>query len=104
MVVGTEAMAAAILAVIPVLTAEVASEVTLAAPPLAVAEEEREIELPALRGGRLHGSPSRSEPKASGENVAETELEHPTVVHVNEVVDIPSDDEADVMAEPSVSP
>ena len=86
----------------------VASEVTLAAlPPPATAEEERETKLPASSGGGLHGSPSWSEPKAPGESVARTESGRPAAeatVHVNEVVDIPSDDEADIVAEPLVSP
>ena len=58
-VVGTATAAASILVAIPVLTAEVMSEVTLVAPPpLATAEEVRETELPASPGGGLHGSPS----------------------------------------------
>ena len=35
--------------------------------------------------------------------MAEMELEHLAMVHVNEVVDIPSDDEADEMAGPPAS-
>ena len=97
------AMAVALVA-IPVPSAEVTSEVTLATiPKPAAAEEERETELPASPGGGLHGSPSWSEPKAPGESVAGTESERPAVVHATEVVDIPSDDEADNMAEPPVS-
>ena len=90
--------------VILVLTAEVASEVTLVAlPPPAVAEEERETELPASPGGGLHGSPSWSETKASGESAVGEESERPAVVHATKVVDIPSDDEADDMVELPVS-
>jgi len=56
-VAGTVAEASA-LAAIPVLTVEVASEVTLAAPPPpTAAEEERETELPTSPGGGLQGSP-----------------------------------------------
>lgn len=96
--------AAAALAAIPVSSTEVASEVTLAAlPPPAAAEEEREVELPASPGGGLHGSPSWSEPKVPGESAAGTESERPVAVHATEVVDIPSDDEADDMAGPPVS-
>ena len=36
--------------------------------------------------------------------MARTELGHLAAFHANEVVDIPSDDEADVAAEPPVSP
>jgi hypothetical protein len=62
------AAVAVALAAIPVVTAEVMSEVTLAAPPPpATVEEERETELPASPGGGLHGSPSWSELKALGE-------------------------------------
>ena len=94
---------AAALAVIPVPTAEVASKVILVAPPpSAAAEEEREIELPASPGGGLHGSPSWLEPKAPGKNAVGTESECPVVVHSTEVVDIPSDDEANDMVEPQV--
>ena len=103
-VVGTAAAAALILAAIPVLTVEVASDVTLVAPPLPVAaEEERETELPASPGGGLHDSPAWSEPKALGESVARTESERSAAVLATEVVDIPSDDEADDMVEPSMS-
>ena len=99
-VAATVIAATTALAVIPVSTAEVASEVTLAAPPpSATAEEERETKLPALLGGGLHGSPSWSELKAPGENTARTESERPVAVHATEVVDIPSNDEADDMVE-----
>ena len=102
MVVGMVAAAVALVA-IPVLMAKVTSKVTLMVPPPpATVEEEREIELPASPGGGLHGSPSWSEPKAPGESAAGTESKHPVVVHATEVVDIPSDDEADDMAEPLV--
>ena len=86
------------------MVAVAAAEVTLAAPPPpAAVEEEREIELPASLGGGLHGSPSWSEPKAPGGDVAGMESEGPTVARATEVVDIPSDDEADDMVELSVS-
>jgi len=90
-------------AVIPVLTMEVVLEVTLMAPPPpATAEEERETELPVSLGGGLHGSPSWSEPKVPGGDVAGTESERPVVARATEVVDILFDDEADDMVELSV--
>ena len=52
----------------------------MAPPPLAVAEEARVTELPALPGGGLHGSPSWSELKALGGDAAEIESEGPVVV------------------------
>jgi len=83
---------------------EVISEVTLAAPPpLAAAEEAREAELPASLGGGLHGSPLSLEPKASVGDVAGTKSERPVAARATEVVDILSNDEADVMVELSVS-
>ena len=90
------------MAVIP--TVEVASKVTLAAPPPpATTEEERETELPASPGGGLHGSPSRSELKALGGDVAGTESERPAAARAIEVVDILFDDEADDMVELPIS-
>ena len=98
------AAAALVLAAISVLMAGVVSEVTLTAPPPPVAvEEERETELPASPGGGLHSSPSRSEPKALRGDVAGTESERPAVAHATEVVDIPSDNEANDMVELLVS-
>jgi len=83
--------------------AEAASEVTLMAPPPpAVVEEEREIELPASPGGGLHGSPSQSKLEVSGGRCSWAELEHLPMAHKTEVVEIPSDDEADDEVEPSV--
>ncbi|XP_066316626.1 uncharacterized protein [Miscanthus floridulus] len=100
---STVAAAASALAAISVLTAEVASEVTLTTPPPpAAAEEERETELPASPGGGLHGSPSWSELKASVGDAAGTESERPAVAYATEVVEIPSDDEADDMVELAV--
>ena len=97
---GMVATVAVALAAIQVLTAEVASEVTLVAPPpQAMVEEERETELPASPVGELHGSPLRLEPKAPEGDVARTESERLAVARATEVVDIPSDDEVDVMAE-----
>jgi len=98
------AAVASALAAIPVLMADVVLEVTLAAPPPpAAAKAAMETELPASPGGGLHGSPSWSEPKAPGGDMAETESELPAVARSTEVVDIPSDDKADDMVEPLVS-
>jgi len=91
------------LAAISVAMAEVASEVTLVAPPPTAAEEERETRLPASLGEGPHGSPSRSEPKVPG-GAAGPEPERLSVAHETEVVEIPSDDEADdVMEMPAPS-
>ena len=99
------AAAAAALAAILVLTAEVTSEVTLTAPPPPVAVEEvREAELPISSGGGPHGLSLPSEPKAPEGSVARTELGRLAAFHVNEMVDIPSDDEANVTTELLVSP
>ena len=66
-VASSVAAVASALAAIPVLMADVVLEVTLAAPPPPVeAEVEGETELPASPIGGMHGSPSRSEPKALG--------------------------------------
>ena len=64
-----------------------------------MAEEERETELPASPGGGLHGSPSRSELKAPGGDAAGIESERPSVARATEVVEIPSDYEADDVVE-----
>ena len=93
---------AAIVMAVP--TVGAVSEVTLVAPPPpVVAEEERKTELPASPGGGLHGSPVWSEPKALGESVVRMVSERLVAVHATEVVDIPSDDEANDTAEPPVS-
>ena len=102
-VAATAAAATAALAAIPVPSLEVASKVTLAAlPPSAAAEEERETELPASLGRGLHGSPSRSTLKVPGD-AAGSEPKHLLVTHEDEVVDIPSDDEADDVELPAPS-
>ena len=75
----------------------------VAPPPLVAVEEEKEIEAPASPGEGLHGSPSRSKPKAPGGDMARTELECLAAARATEVVDIPSNDEADDMVEPPVS-
>ena len=82
------------------MTAKAVLEVTLTAPPPPdEAEEERESKLLVLPGGGLHGSPLRSEPRASWEDVAGMGSERPVVARAPEVVEISSDDEADVVAE-----
>ena len=61
-VVSTAAVVAAVMAMIPVVMAEVGSEVTLMVPPLTVAVEERkETGLPASPDGGVHGLPTWSE-------------------------------------------
>ena len=89
------AAVASVFAVISVLMEMVASEVTLVA-------EARDTELPALPGRGSCGSPLPSEPKAPGEDVVGTGSGSPAAAQANEVVEIPSNDEADVSAEPSV--
>ena len=86
---------ALVLEAIPVPMAVVVSKVTLVA-------EARETKLPALSGRGSHGSPLPSEPKVPREDVAGLGLGRPVAAQVDEVVDIPSDDEADVLAVPLV--
>ena len=87
--------AAAVALVLVAIPVPMALEVTLTA-------EASETELPALSGKGLRGSPLPSEPKAPREDVAGPRSRRPVVAQVDEVVEIPSDDEADVPAEPSV--
>ena len=103
--VAGDVTAAAMLPVaIPVPTTGVVMEVTLAAPPPSVVEETREDEVPASIGGGLHDLPLPSGPKALEGSVAGTESGHPVASRANEVVEIPSDDEANTAVEPLVSP
>ena len=100
-VASTVAAVATVLAAIPVVTAEAASEVTLVAPPPpAAAEEERETGLPASPGGGPHGSPSRSKLEVPGGDAAEPEPERLPMPHEIEVVEIPSDGEVGDEVEP----
>ena len=101
---GDVTAAAALLAAIPVPTAGVVTEVTLAAPSLGVVEETREDEVPVSTGGGLHDLPLPSGPKALEGSVAGTELGGPVASHANEVVEILSNDEVNTAAEPPVSP
>ena len=97
---STAAAAATVLAAIPVVMAEAALEVPLAAPaPPAVAKEERETELHASLGRGLRGSPSGSALEVPGGGMSGMELEHLSVARETEVVEIPSDDEADDVVE-----
>jgi len=97
---GIAAAATTVLAAIPVVMAEALPVVSLMAPPPpVVAKEEKETETPATPGGGRHGSPSWSELKALGGDAAERELERPSAAHATEVVEIPSDDKADVVVE-----
>ena len=99
------AAVASVLAAIPVPTAGVGSVVTLADPhpPVAV-EEAREAELPILPSGGPPGSSLLSGLKEPEESAAGTKSGCPVVVHTNEVVDILSDDKADIAAGPLMSP
>ena len=67
-------------------------------------EETREGKLPILPGGGSHGLSSPLELKAPEGSAARMELGHLAAFHANEVVDILSDDEADIVAEPPMSP
>ena len=93
-----------VLAAILMPMATVVSEVTLvASPPSVVVKEAKDTELPISPGGGLHDLSLPSEPKAPEGSVARTELGRPVASHANEVVEIPSDDEADIAAGPPVS-
>ena len=98
------AVVASVLAAIPVPMAGVASEVTLVAlpPPVAV-EETREGELPISPGGGTHGLSLPSELKAPEGSASRIESGRPAAVGATDVVEIPSDDEAEVMVNPPVS-
>ena len=97
--------AATLLAAIPVPMARVAAEVTLAAPPPPPAAKDlREDEPPTSPGGGSHDPSLPSEPKAPKGSVSRTELGHAAATRANEVVEIPSDDEADAVVKPPVSP
>ena len=74
------------------------------APPPGMAEETREDEVPASTGGGLHDLPLSSGPKALEGSVVRTESGRLVASRANEVVEIPSDNEANAMAKPPVSP
>ena len=102
---GSRVAVASVLAAIPMPMVGVTSEVTLAAPPPPVAvEETREGELPISSGGGPHDLSLPSEPKAPEGRATKMELGRLAAFHVDEVVEIPSDDEADIAAGPPVSP
>ena len=101
---GDVTAAAALLAAIPVPTAGVVMEVTLAGPPPGVAEETWEDEVPVSMSGGLHDLPLPLGLKALEGSVVGTQLGRPVASHANEVVEILSDDEADTTAEPPMSP
>ena len=93
------------LAEIPVPMMGVALEVTLVAPPPSVAvKETREGVLPSSPGGGLHDLSLLLELKAPEGSVAGTELGRMAASRTNEVVEIPSDDEADTVVKPPVLP
>ena len=90
---------------IPMVTAEVRSEVTLMVPhPMVVEEERRETGLPVLPDGGTHGSPAWSELEGSGGAVARPEVEQPPVSHGVLAVDIPFDGDEDTRVEPPAIP
>jgi len=95
---------ATLLAVIPVPMADVASEVTLVAPPPpVVVEETREGELPISSGGGPHGLSLSSEPKAPEGRATGTELGRPAVVEATEaevVADLPASSRELVVVQP----
>jgi len=104
-VVSTAAVAAAVMATIPVVTVEAGSEVTLAVPPPMVTEEERrESGLPILPGGGAHGSPAWSELEGSGGTTARLEVVHLPVSHGVLAVDIPFFGEEENRVEPPTCP
>ena len=67
-------------------------------------EETREGELPISLGGVPHSLSLLSEPKAPEGSAVGTELGRPAAFHANEVVNIPSDDKANIAVGPPVSP
>ena len=90
----------AVMVVIPVVTAEAGSEVTLVVPPSPVVEvERRETRLPVLLGRGAHGSPAWSELEGSRGTVARLEVEQPPVSHGVLAVDIPFSGEEDTRVE-----
>jgi len=98
--------AATLLAMILMPVAEVAWGVTHAAPPPPVVVEGLGGggELPISPGRELHDPTLPSGLKSWEGSVARIELGCQVASHANVVVEIPSDNEADTMAEPPVSP
>ena len=89
-VVRMAAAAVAVMAAIPMVMAEVGSEVTLVVPPPIVVEgERRETGLPASLNEEAHDSPAWSELKVSGGTTARLEVVHPPVSHRVLAVAIP---------------
>jgi len=99
------AAAVAVMVAIPMVIAVVGLEVTLTIPPpIATAEERRETRLPSLPSGGTHGSPSWSELEGSGGDVSRLEVEHPSMSHGVQIVEIPYFDEAGTRVEPPAIP
>ena len=93
------------IAVIPMVTVEVGSEVTLLIPPPTAAEEEmRETGFPASPDSGPHGSPSWSKLDGLGGDVARPEVEHLPMSHGVQVVEIPCSGEAGTGVEPPAIP
>ena len=104
LVVSTVVAAAVVMAVIPMVMAEVGLEVTLVVPPPTVVEERRETGLPALPGGGAHGSPAWSELEGSGGTTARPEVVHLPASRGVLAVDIPLFSKEDTRVEPSAIP
>jgi len=97
--------AADVMVVIPVVTTEARSEVTLAVPPPPVVEEDRrETRLPVSLGGGALGSPAWSEIEGFRGAMAKPEVVHPPVGHGVLAVDIPFSSEEDTRVEPPAIP
>ena len=94
-----------VMATIPVVMAEVGSEVTLVVPPPMTTEEERrETGLPVSPDGGVHGSLAWSELEGSGETMARPEVVHLPMGHGVLVVDIPCSSEVGTGVEPPAIP
>ena len=88
-------MVAVVMAVFPMATVEVGSEVTLVIPPpIAMVEERRKTGLPTLPDGGTHCSPSWLELEGLGGDMARPEEEHPLVGYGVRIVEIPYSSEA----------
>jgi hypothetical protein len=98
--------AVAVMAVIPMVTVEVRSEVTLVVCPLIVVEEERrETELPISPGGGAHTLPTWSKLEGFGGTMTKLKVEQPPASHGVLVVDIPFFGEEDTGVElPAIPP
>ena len=102
---STTTVAAAVMAAIPMVMAEVGPEVTLVIPPpIAMVEERRKTGLPTLPDGGTHCSPSWLELEGLGGDMASPKAEHPWVGHRVEIVEILYSGEAGIRVEPPAIP